>query len=136
MPRRKLGGPHLVVGAARVGVLPRVIDFERAADDAGPDLFAEEPFEQIRVEWERVLRKDGIPKLLELIQDLMIESRIVVIGAGQHDDADAVLAFELIEYLPRALANAGLVFSEGHESGLDGAIVFFRREPEYRLPGL
>ena len=66
----------------------------------------------------------------------MIESGIVVIGPGQHNDADAVLAFELVEYLPRALANAGLVLSERHESRLDGAIVFFRREPEDRLPGL
>src|SRR5215469_4005531 len=136
MPRGELGGPHLVVGAARVGVFPGIIDFQRARDHPGSDLFAEEPFEQVFIERKRVLRKDGVTEFLELIENLVIESRIVVIGAGQHDDADAVFAFELIEHLPRTLANAGFVFVQRRESRFHRAIVFLQRKPEDWLPGL
>src|SRR6202008_4903211 len=65
MPRSELGGPHFVVGAARVGVLPRIGDIERAGDNAGSYLLTEKPFQEILVERKIVLRKDGIAKFLE-----------------------------------------------------------------------
>jgi hypothetical protein len=40
----------------------------------------------------------------------------------------------LIEHLPRAPANAGFVFLQRRESGFDGAIVFFLRQAQTRLP--
>ena len=51
---------------------------------------------------------------------------IVMIGAAQHDDADAVFALQLIERLPRLAAHLSLVFEQGLEAGFDGAFVFFR----------
>src|SRR5215472_17459846 len=136
MPRGELGGPHLVVGAARVGIFPRVIDFERAADHTGSDLLAKKPFEQILIDWKGVLRKDGVTEFLEFVENLVIESRIVVIWACQHDDANAVFAFKLIEDLPRTLANTGFVFAQRGESRFHGAIIFLRRKPEDGLPSL
>ena len=69
------------------------------ADHAGAHFLAEQPLQQVFVQRQRVLREDRIAELLELIQDLVIQAGIVVIGPAQHDDADAVFALQLIEHL-------------------------------------
>ena len=136
MPRRKLRRPDFVVGAAGIRVLPGVADIERAADHAGADFLAEQAFQHIFVERQRVLREDRIAELLELVENLVIQARIVMIRPAEHDDADAVLALELVEHLARAAADAGFVVLQRRESGLDGTVVFFLRKPENRLPRL
>src|SRR6516164_9268847 len=45
MPCCKFRGPDFVIGAAGVGILPRVGDIERARDNTGPYLFTEKPLE-------------------------------------------------------------------------------------------
>jgi hypothetical protein len=45
----------------------------------------------------RALREHGITQLLEFLEDLMVDARIVVIRPGEHDDADPVFALELVQ---------------------------------------
>jgi len=51
----KLRGPHLVIGAGGVAVLPNVADIQRMGDQAGAHLFPEKTVEQILVEWQGAL---------------------------------------------------------------------------------
>ncbi len=60
----------------------------------------------------------------------MVQAWVVVVGASQHHDADPVLVLQLVEHLPCAAADAGLVFFQGRESGLNGAVVFFLRQAQ------
>ncbi len=136
MARGELRCPNFVIGAAGVGVLPGVSDVERTADHACPHLIAKEPFEHVFVDRESVLRKNGIAEFLKLIQDFMVKSRIVVVGTSQHDDADAVILFQLIKHLSGALANASFVFFQSRKSGFHRAVVFLKRQTEHWLPHL
>src|SRR5580704_2636805 len=112
----ELGRPNFVVGAAGIGILPRVGNVERMADHSSANFVAEQPFQEVFVERQSVLREDGIPKLLELLYDFVIETGIVVIGAAEHHDANAILSPELVLYLACPLANAGLVIGQGFEA--------------------
>src|SRR5579885_1065010 len=109
MPGRKLRCPDFVVGAARIGILPRVTDIKRAGDHASADFVAEEALEHVLVNWQRVLRKDWIPQLLEFVENLVVQARIVVIRTPYHNDSNAVFALELIQHLARPAADAGFV---------------------------
>src|SRR5580692_1107178 len=60
----------------------------------------------------------------------------MVIGTAQHHNADTIFAFQLVHYLARPPANAGLVVGQRLVADFDGAIVFFERQSEDRLPGL
>jgi hypothetical protein len=66
----------------------------------------------------------------------MIQAWIVMIRAPQHDDADAILAFQLIDDLAGAFANVAFVVFQCLESGFDGTIVFFVGQAEHRVEGL
>ena len=134
MPRRELRRPHLVVGAARVRVLPHVLDIERMLDGPALDILGEQPLHKVLVERQRALRENRVAELLEFFQDLVIQARIVVIDASQHHDADAVFAFQLIQNLARPLADAGFVIVERRVAALDGPLVFFLRQAQHRFP--
>ncbi len=58
---------------------------------------------------QRALAEDRVAELLELVQDLVVQARIVVVRTRQHDDADAVLALQLVEHLASLLADLLLV---------------------------
>src|ERR1700741_3167909 len=98
MPSRKLGRPDLVVGAGGVASLPHVGDIERMLDYTGAHLFSEQALQQVLVERERALRKDRVAELLKLVQNFVIQSGVMMIGAAQHHDTDAVFTLELIEH--------------------------------------
>src|SRR5205085_12366486 len=125
MARGEFRGPDLVVSAARIRVLPSIADVERTADDPCTHFLTEEPLQQVFVKRKGVLREDRVSELLELVQDVMVQARIVMVSTSQHDDADAVLALKLIEDLACAPANVGLVVLKRLESGFDCAVVFF-----------
>ena len=84
-------------------------DIERMADYAGAHLVAKQTLQHVLIERQRVLREDGVTELLELFQDLVIESGIMVIRTAQHHDADAVLALKLVENLARLATDAAFV---------------------------
>ena len=92
-------------------------------DDAGPHFLSEQALQQIFIERQRTLRKDRITELLKLVQNLVIESRIVMIGPpsitmpmrSSHSNSSST---------SRALLRIRLVFFERLESGLDCALVF------------
>jgi hypothetical protein len=66
------------------------------SDNAGANFLAEQALEHVFIQRQRILRKDGIAQLLELLHDFVIEARVVVIGSTQHHDADAIFALELV----------------------------------------
>jgi hypothetical protein len=101
------------------------------ADHPGADFFAEEPLQHVLIQRKSALREDRVTELLELLHDFVVQARIVVIRASQHHDADAVFAFELVEHLAGALADARFVILQRREAGFDGAVVFgFATGPE------
>src|SRR5215469_3799554 len=104
------------------------------ADHALANVVAEETLKEVLVDRQRVLRKDRVAEFLELVEDLVIQARIVVIGATEHHDADAVFAFELINHFAGAAADRGFVLGKRFETGLYSAVIFFEREAEDRLP--
>src|SRR5579864_4470637 len=124
MARRELRSPNLVIGAARIRVLPGITNIQRTADHACANFFPKKAVQQILVQRKSVLREDRISKLLELVQDLMVESRIVVIRSAEHDNSNAVLVFKLVNYSPGPPANARLIVPESVESAFDCSIVF------------
>src|SRR5438876_801195 len=126
MPGRELRRPHFVIGARRVTVFPDILDLERAADRAGADFPAEQTLEQVLVEGQRALGEHGIPELLELLENLVIQPRIVMVRTGEDDDPDSVLAFELVDDGARLCAYARLVGVQLAEAHLDCASVFLR----------
>src|SRR5215469_1573444 len=136
MARSELRGPDFVVSTARVGVLPGVADIEGVADHALADVVTEEAFEQVFVDGQGVLRENRVAELLELVEDLVVQAGVVMLGRPYHHDPDAVFALELIDDLTGAAADAGFILSQSLEAGLDGAVVLFERETEDRLPGL
>ena len=100
-----------------------------------PDLVAEQPLQQILVERQRALREHRVSQLLELLENLVIQARIVMVRAREHHDADALLALRA-DRAPRAPA-AGCPPSyarELAEPDLDRPLVFFLRQPEQRSP--
>src|SRR5581483_12178464 len=57
------------------------------------------------IEGQSILREDRITEFLELLENFMVQTRIVMIGPAQHHDADAVFALELIQNLAGAVAD-------------------------------
>ena len=72
MPGSELCRPDFVVRAARVGILPCIGDVKRMAGYSRPHFFAEQPFQQVLIKGESVLRKDWIAEFLELVENLVI----------------------------------------------------------------
>src|ERR1039458_5641563 len=135
----ELGGPELVIGTGRKSGLPHVGDLQRIVDDAGADLVAEEPVEQvsieIRVHGQGALRKDRVAELLKLRHDLVVDAGVMMIGAPQHHDSQSVFGLELVEDFAAQGANSGFKLLLFAESNGDSAIVFLFAEAQYRLPG-
>src|SRR5580658_3225702 len=94
-------------------------------DNSGPNFFAEQTLEQIFVERQSILRKDGISQLLELLHNFVIQAGIMMVRASQHDDADTVFAFQLVHYLASSPADAALVVGQRFVAHLDGTVVLF-----------
>src|SRR5579872_5060728 len=132
MSSRKFRRPDFVICTARVRVFPGVGNVEWATDDAGAHFFAEQAFQQIFVNRQSVLRKNRVPEFLELVEDLVIQTRVVMIGAPEHDDADAIFPLELIEDLASFTANTCLVILERGKSRLNSSLIFVGRETEKR----
>src|SRR5271163_1310514 len=74
VPRRKLRGPYLVVGAAGIRILPGILDVQRAADHPRAHLPPEQPFEQVFIARKRVLRENRVSEFLELLKDFVVQS--------------------------------------------------------------
>src|SRR5262249_25854374 len=136
MPGGELRRPYLVVRAGRIAVLPDVLDLESMGESPAANLVPEQPFEQVLVERQRALREHRIPELLELLEDLVIQPRIVVIRPREDDDPDPVLALELIDDRARTAADVRLVRLELAEADLDGTRVLLGRQAEQRLQRL
>src|SRR5207248_3848345 len=106
MARGKLRSPDLVVRAGRVGVLPDVADVEGIFDHPSADFIAEEPVEDVLVNWQCILRENRIPELLELFHDLVVHAGIMVVGTPKHYDADSVLALQHLQRFPSTFAQS------------------------------
>src|ERR1700722_554731 len=59
-----------------------------------------------------------------------------MVRSAQHNDADAVFAFELVKNLTRPATDASLVILQRLVADLYRAVVLFLRQSEDRLPGL
>ena len=127
MPRGKLRRPYFVICAAGIRIFPSIADAQRMTDHPSAHLVAEQPLQHVIIQRQRVLGEDGIAQLLELLHDLVIQSRIVVIGPPQHHDADAVLAFELVENFAGLSTDAGFVVGQSLVSHFHRTIVFLLR---------
>src|SRR5580693_545367 len=58
-----------------------------------------------------------------------------MVYAAQHDDADAVFAFQLIKRRAGLAADLGLAFVQGLKADNDGSLVFFAGKTENGTPG-
>src|SRR5579885_3847049 len=84
------------------------------SDYAHSFILSEEPFKYVVINWERILSKNGVSELLELLHDLMVDSGVVVIGASEKDDPKLILRFEFFEHLaPRSALNVVVEFIKG-----------------------
>src|SRR4029453_17223455 len=133
MPRRELRRPDLMVRAGGVAVLPDVLDLQRASDHARPYLVAKQPLEEILVEWERALREDRIAELLELLEDFVVQPRVVVLRTGQQHDSGALLTLELIEPGARPTAEGRFIGRQLAEADIDGPRIFLLRQAKQGL---
>src|SRR5579883_137792 len=136
MPRGELRGPHFVIRAGGIGVFPNIGNIQRMLDHAGANLFAEQPIEQILVHRQSALRKNRITELLKLLHNFVIQPRIVMIRPAEHHDADPIFPLQLVQYFSSLFANAGFVIFESFVPRLDGALIFFNRKTQHRIPGL
>src|SRR5947207_15771638 len=136
MSRSERGRPDLLMGAARILVLPCLSAAERAADDPGAYLLSEEPLQQVLVQGQCILREDGIAQLLKLIHYFVVETRIVMVRPPKHDNADAVFRLKLVKNLSRPPTDAGFVILHALETNFDCAVVLFVGQTRNRLPGL
>ena len=64
---------------------------------AGQHLFAEQAPDDVVVDGQAILRKDRVAELLELFQDFVIDSGVVVIRTAQQHHTDAVFALQLFQ---------------------------------------
>lgn len=78
------------------------------------------------VQRQRILGENRIGELLKLIQNFVIQAGIVMVGATEHDNADAILTFELVQGLTRALSDTRFVILHCLIAGCDGAVVLFQ----------
>src|SRR5260370_25638099 len=137
MPCGVLGRPDLLAGVFAIGILPRVGDVHGVLDRAGAYVLAEKTPDDFVIDWQRPLRQDGIPQLLELFQDVVVESGIVLVGPRQYHDPDTVLGFELAQNFPALLAKDRLPEMLHRLHGfLRSALIFFRRKTEYLAEGV
>ena len=49
--------------------------------------FAEQAVQQVFIQRQGALRKDWVSEFLELLQNLVVDAGIVMVGPSQHDDA-------------------------------------------------
>ena len=78
-------------------------------DDPGPDFVPEDPIQEVRVDRQRVLRKDRVAELLEFIQDAVVQPRVMNIRTALNDHTQPVLAFEPVESLAGLSAKVPLL---------------------------
>ncbi len=108
--------PDLAGGVLRVRVLPGVGDVHRMLDSPA---FTSSPksFQTMSSSMrQRILREDRIAELLELLEDLVIDARIVVVRTAQQHDAEAIfrspVVFNTSRAVPRmmSLSNLSIAF--------------------------
>ena len=131
MPRHILRGPNLAAGVLAVRVLPDISDGERVRTLARQHVLAEQAPQNVVVDRQAVLREYRVSELLELFQNLVIHTGVVVIRAAQQDHAQAVFPFQLFQHLAGGAAHGHVVeVGESAIALLDGALVLLRREAE------
>ena len=69
-------------------------------DEPCLDVFLKERVDDVLVDGQRLQGQNGVADLLELLEDFVVDARIVVVGAAQQDDADTVLGLEPFEDFP------------------------------------
>ena len=131
MASRVLRGPHLLRGVFAVAVLPGIADVHGMLDEPCLDVFPKERVDDVLVDGQRLQRQNGVTDLLELLEDFVVDAGIVVVGAAQKHDADAVLGLQPFQDFP-ALGAQDLVheFLLRLHAGLDGAVILFPRQAE------
>jgi biotin synthase-like enzyme len=87
-------------------VLPYIGDIQRRTNNPGCNFCSEQAVQQIGIERQQALRKDGIAKPMEFLKDALIEARVVVIGAPQHDKSNSAAFFEIVKSVPSLLAQS------------------------------
>src|SRR5580704_5529577 len=128
--RSKFRRPDFVIRTARIGILPGIGNVERMAGNAGSHFLAEQALQQVFVLWQSILRKNRIAKLLELLENLVIQAGIVMVGTSQHHNTDAVFALQLVQYLAGTIADIAFVVFQRSKSSLNRPVVFLLRQSE------
>jgi hypothetical protein len=135
MPGRELRGPQLETARRGRGVLPHVGDVAGIADQSPADLVAEQPVQEVRVGRQRALGQDRVAERLQPFQDAVVDARVVVVDAAEHQDREAALALHAVEDLERPALEPGLEALLGGEALRDGPQVLGLRQPEQVAPG-
>ena len=75
---------------------------------------------------------DRVAELLELVEDLVVDARVVVVRAAEQHDAEPVLALELLQHLARRRAQVALEALERRVAGLHRPLVLLARRARGR----
>src|SRR5258708_22972648 len=97
MVGREARRPHLLRAVDRVVLRPDVIELERRLDDALLELLLVVAVEVLAVLRDRTDREDRVPEDLELLRDAVVEARVRVVRAADHEDRDAGLGLDRLE---------------------------------------
>src|SRR5262249_33110060 len=100
-------------------------------DDSRFDFVSKQAPKYIIVDWQRIHREYWIAGLLELLEYLVIDSRVIFVGPAKHYDAQPIFCFELLQDLASGSSECDV-----HErierliTLLHGQVVLFRSQPE------
>src|ERR1700677_722674 len=103
-------------------------------DEPGAYFVAKQAIEYVLIDRKRALGENRIAELLEFLHDLVVQTRVMVIYAAEHDNTNPVFTLQLVERLPRLAANLCLAIKQGFEAGFDGPLILLAREPQHRPP--
>ena len=94
-------------------------------------VFLEKREDDVVVNGQRLQGQNGVADLLELLQDFVVDARVVVVGAAQQHNADAVLGLQAFQDFP-ALGAQDLVLEIllRLQARLNRALVLFPRQSE------
>jgi hypothetical protein len=132
---RELGGPHLLHRVDRVVLGPDVGHVARVLDVAEPQVLGEDRIEVAAVLGDRAHRQDRVAERLELLEHGVVEARVVVVRAADHQQRDAVLgARPGLEDLAALGLHVPVELVERGERLIDGVVVLVLGDAEQRAP--